>query len=79
MRILLMIVGAVLLYGTSMIVVRLRMTELAYEFERLKNEERALREEQVRLRARLAEKLSPMRLKLDGFTEPSPEQVVKIP
>lgn len=68
-----------MLYSAAMIVLRLRMTEMGYQFEELKSYERILKEEQLRLRAELARKLSPQQLRLQGFAEPEARQVVVIP
>ena len=73
------ILGGFILYSASMIILRLRMTEMGYQFEELKTAERGLKEEQLRLRAELARKLSPQVLKLQGFSEPEAKQVVIIP
>ena len=67
------------LFSACMIVIRLRMTELGYRFEELKAYERTLKEEQLSLRAKIGERLAPQKLKLSGFTEPLPKQVVRIP
>ncbi len=74
-----MALGGFVLFSAGMIVIRLKMTELAYDFESIKNEERRLHEEQVKLKAALSEKLSPAKWKSDGFREPEPEQVIAIP
>jgi hypothetical protein len=66
-------------FGLSMLVIRLHMTQLAYEFEDLKNYERSLKEEQLRLRLRIAEALSPNQAHSKEFQEPRPDQVVVIP
>lgn len=75
--------GSLLLYSTLMIVIRLKITELGYEFEEVKGYERALREEQLVLRADLARKLSVQHLKdrwkERGYDEPEPKQIVVIP
>lgn len=72
------ILGAFILYSSAMIILRLRMTEMGYEFED-QNKERSLKEEQLRLRADLAKMLSPTSLRLKGFAEPEASQVVAIP
>lgn len=74
-----MLLAGILLYSSAMMVIRLKMTEMAYTFEELKSYERSLREEQVRLRAEVSQRLSPAQLKLKGFSEPMPKQVVVIP
>jgi hypothetical protein len=75
--------GAILLYSSLMILIRLKITELGYEFEETKAYERALREEQLVLRADLANRLSVRGLKkrweAKGFAEPEPKQIVVIP
>lgn len=75
--------GGVLLYCLAMIVVRLRITELAYEFDDAKNDERALKEEQVRLRAEIGKLLTSndfrRQMKAQGFAEPEPNQIQRIP
>lgn len=73
------VLGGFVLYSASMVVLRLRMTELGYQFEELKTYERSLKEEQLRLRAELARKLSPQQLRLQGFSEPEARQVMVIP
>ena len=73
------ILVGVIVYSTAMIVIRLQMTNMAYEFEEMKGYERSMKEEQRRLRARLAKELSPENIKVEGFSEPRPEQVVVIP
>jgi hypothetical protein len=77
--IVLILFSGFLLYCGAMIVVRLSITQMAYQFEELKNYERSLKEEQLRLRASVSRKLSPQAWKLKGFTEPAPHQVVVIP
>ena len=74
-----MVLGAVLIYSASLILIRLRMTAMAYKFEELKERERAMEEEQLKLKALLAEKLSPAKLILEGYSEPEPDQIVVIP
>ena len=75
--------GTFLLYVTTMMVVRLEMTSLAYDFDDVKNNERALREEQLRLQAMISRKLSDSQQRKiwreQGYEEPSPTQVVIIP
>jgi hypothetical protein len=73
------ILAGFIFYSAAMIVLRLRMTEMGYQFEELKTYERSLKEEQLRLRANLAKKLSPQQLRLQGFAEPESRQVVAIP
>lgn len=55
------------------------MTQLAYSFEEKKEFERSLKEEQRRLKASIAEKLSLENLKTSEFEEPSANHVVFIP
>lgn len=69
----------IIAYGFLAIVIRLHMTQQAYQFHELKAYERSLKEEELRLRAKLAEALSPSRLKLEDYIAPQPEQVVRIP
>lgn len=66
-------------FGLSMLVIRLHMTQLAYEFEDLKSYERSLKEEQLRLRSKIAEHLSPNQAYSKDYVEPRPDQVVLIP
>jgi len=73
------LVGSVLLYSIAMIVIRLHMTQMAYQFDQVKEYERSLQEEQLRLRARLAEALSPHHLDLFGLQTPQPSQLRRIP
>jgi len=70
---------SVLFFSLSMIAIRLHLTQLAYSFDDMKEYERSLKEEQLRMRAQLAEKLSPHHLYLDGFQEPKSDQVRVIP
>jgi len=74
-----LILSALIIYSATMIVVRLKMTAMAYEFDELKASERSMKEEQARLRALISEKLSPDKMFLEDFSEPNPEQVVVIP
>jgi len=74
-----LMIFAVVSYGLGMIIVRLSLTQTAYSFEEAKSEERELREEQVRLRARISERLSPRSLQRLGFAEPQPGQIVELP
>lgn len=69
----------IILYGVLAIVIRLHMTQMAYQFHELKAYERSLKEEELRLRAELARELSPNFMKLDEFKAPEPDQVVVIP
>jgi hypothetical protein len=75
--------GSIFLYSALMILIRLKITELGYAFEEVKSYERALREEQVNLRAELAGRLSVRGLRdrwvARGFAEPEPRQIVVIP
>ena len=73
-----------LLYCGAMIIVRLSITQMAYQFEELKNYERSLKEEQLRLRAVVSKKMAPAVSELKswkekGFAEPNHHQVVVIP
>ena len=70
---------ATLIYSGSLIIIRLKMTQKGYAFEQLKEYERALKEEQLRLKAKLAGALSPARFKVEGFKEPEPHQIIRIP
>ncbi|MDB5037995.1 MAG: hypothetical protein JWQ35_1523 [Bacteriovoracaceae bacterium] len=82
-RVIVLCVGAVFLYSALMIIIRLRITELGYEFEEAKAYERELREEQLKLRVDLADLVSEKRIKsrisVKGFAEPEPKQIVVIP
>lgn len=78
-RWLLLVIFGVSFTGLSTLVVRLHVTQLAYEFDALKSYERSLQEEQLRLRAELAEDLSPSKLSHPEFIEPEPSQVVRLP
>jgi len=73
------ILTGVVIYGLSMIVIRLHITQMAYAFDEMKAYERSLKEEQLRLRASLARSLSPENLHAKDYQEPNPGQVVKIP
>lgn len=66
-------------YGAGMIIIRLKMTETAYQFEEAKSYERTLREEQQRLRLKISESSGPDRMRLKNFQEPHPSQVTRIP
>ncbi len=68
-----------LFYAVGMMVIRLRITQLAYEYEELKKYERNAHEEQLRLRATLAKRLSPVHKNFKDFREPEPNQIVMIP
>lgn len=78
-RLFVFISAGLILYATGMIVVRLKMTETAYQFEEAKSYERSLKEEQQRLRARISTSEHPLSLKLKDFQEPHPQQIVRIP
>lgn len=71
------------IYAVLMIVIRLKMTALGYDFEEAKSTERNLREEQGVLRAVISQKMGAVQFKqkgrLEGFQEPSPGQVIIIP
>ena len=73
------LLGGLLLYSLGMIIVRIKMTETAYQFEEYKSAQRALQEEQIRLKVKISERLAVSRLKLKDFSEPSPDQVREIP
>ena len=77
------LIGCGLLFVTAMMGIRLKMTELGYEFEEAKSLERSLKEEQVRLQAEISRKLSQSEFKKEwrsqGFGEPEPKQVIIIP
>lgn len=73
------IAAGMILYATGMIVVRLKMTETAYQFEEAKTYERSLREEQQRLRAKISFELPSLTTNLKDFQEPDPRQIVRIP
>lgn len=77
--VLLSLVFNLILYGVFAIVIRLHMTQQAYQFYELKAYERSLKEEELRLRAELARALSPSHMSLENFREPQSNQVVKIP
>jgi len=68
-----------IVWGLATLVIRLHVTRLAYEFESLKRYHRSLKEEQLRLRADLAEKLSINQIQSSEFHEPQPDQVVRLP
>jgi len=76
---LVLIIGAFIFFGLATLVIRLHVTRLAYEFESLKRYHRSLKEEQLRLRADLAEKLSINQIQSTEFHEPQPDQVVRLP
>jgi hypothetical protein len=67
------------LWGLSGLVIRLHLTHLAYEFEGLKRYHRSLKEEEIRLRAKLAEELSISQIQSEIYREPEPSQVVRMP
>ncbi len=75
--------GGVFLYSVLTIIVRLRYTELGYQFEEAKSYERALEEEQVKLRSELSTRLSRSDLRslkeFKDFKEPEPHQITVIP
>ena len=77
------LLGGFLLYTTLMMIIRLQVTELGYEFEEAKIFERNLREEQVRLQAEISRNLSQtQRRKMWrdlGYRDPEPQQMVVIP
>lgn len=78
-RLVWVLVAAVGLYSVAMMSIRLAMTNMAYEFESLKAEERDLREENQRLRAQISKQLSADRFRLEGFRDPTPEQIKVLP
>ncbi|MBN8555326.1 MAG: hypothetical protein J0L93_07775 [Deltaproteobacteria bacterium] len=83
-KIVVILFSGFLLYCGAMIVIRLSITQMAYQFEELKNYERSLKEEQLRLRAGVSKKISPALSELrswkeKGFAEPAHNQVVVIP
>lgn len=78
-RIAILAIAALAIWGLGMLAVRLHLTQLAYEFESLKRYERSLKEEEIRLRALLAEKFSLDRLQSDDLVSPQPDQVVRLP
>lgn len=77
------ILGGGLFFATAMMAIRIRITELGYEFEDAKVLERSLREEQVRLQAEISRRLSQSQFKKEwkalGYGEPEPRQVIVIP
>jgi len=77
--ILVTLLAGLVFYSVGMIIVRIKMTETAYEFEDHKSNQRALEEEQVRLKMKISERLSVSKLKLKDFSEPTPEQIIEIP
>ncbi len=66
-----------------MMVIRLEITSLAYQFEQVKTAEREAREEQLRLQAEISKRLADASFrgfwKERGYDEPSPDQVVIVP
>lgn len=68
-----------LLYGLSMLVIRLHTTQMAYQFYELKTYERSLKEENLRLKAELAEFLGPDKDKDQAWKLPEPAEMVRIP
>lgn len=68
-----------LFYGLSMLVIRLHTTQMAYQFHELKTYERSLKEENLRLKAELAEFLSPNANKDEAWKLPEPSEMVRIP
>lgn len=74
-----LIAGTLVLWGLAGLVIRLHLTQLAYEFEVLKRYHRSLKEEEIRLRAKVAEELSLSQIKSDVYREPTPDQVVRMP
>ena len=79
----LLMAASILIYVTTMMIVRLEITSMAYDFDQVKTNERALREEQLRLQAEISRALADSRQRKiwrdQGFEEPSPKQVVIIP
>lgn len=77
------LLGGFLLYTALMMIVRLKVTELGYEFEEAKILERSLREEQVRLQAEISRYLSQTQRRKVwkdlGYRDPEPQQMVVIP
>jgi len=65
----------------SMLVIRLHMTQLAYQFYELKSYERSLKEENLRLKAELAGYLSPnfSEKGFEGWKQPEPHELRLIP
>ncbi len=76
---LVLFLASFIFWGLATLVIRLHVTRLAYEFESLKRYHRSLKEEQLRLRADLAEKLSINQIQSSEFHEPQPDQVVRLP
>ncbi|TVQ79537.1 MAG: hypothetical protein EA369_04410 [Bradymonadales bacterium] len=73
------ILTGVLLYGLITLGIRLHMTQLAYQFFDLKSYERSLKEENLRLKAELAEALSPKASWKSGWKVPEPSQLRRLP
>jgi hypothetical protein len=71
--------ATLVLWGLAGLVIRLHLTQRAYEFEVLKKYHRSLKEEEIRLRAKVAEELSLSQIKSDVYREPTPDQVVRMP
>ncbi len=72
------LVFGVCLYAVAMIVIRLSITQTAYEFEAVKQEERGLREEQIRLKSMIASRLSGFKQKSEGYQDPEPHQIHRL-
>ncbi len=70
---------AFLFWGLASLVIRLHLTQMAYEFDTMKRYQRSLKEEELRLRAELAERLSISHIHSPQFREPEPDQVVRLP
>lgn len=69
----------VCLYVVMAIVIRLHITQLAYQFQDLKAYERSLKEEQVRLKSELAKVLALEVKSQSSYRIPEPHQVIRIP
>ena len=67
------------LYVVMAIVIRLHITQLAYQFQDLKAYERSLKEEQVRLKSELAKILALEAKSQASYQIPNPIQVVRVP
>lgn len=66
-------------YLIAIMLIRLQLTHMAYSFEDLKVYERSLQEEQTRLRSQIAKTLMARPGWIEGFQEPTPEQIRRIP